>query len=183
MGWIQNRLKVRLVYFFEIAIILALDLGVFLSAILALRFVIFLTGYLFSEDAKAVRIFEVVSQISVICGYVFYTVFHLVNYLVKRAMSVKEKSREAGWAQDWFVVRLKHFFELTTTIIFNLAVFLVSSLILFFALFFAGRVFTEETTLVQVIEIVSHISVICGYAFYTIFDLIGYLGTLTKDKC
>lgn len=89
MGWMRERLEVRIKQFFDLLMIIIFDLAVFVCALLAVRFVIFLTECFFTEETTAVRIAKMVSGISVICGYAFYTVFDLFRYVRKL---VKEES-------------------------------------------------------------------------------------------
>jgi len=89
MGRFREKLKVQLERFFDLLMIIAFDSAVFLCAVLALRFGISITSWLFSEETTVVRIAKTMSCISVICGYAFYIIFDLIWYIRNQ---VREKS-------------------------------------------------------------------------------------------
>jgi transketolase len=82
--------------------------------------------------------------------------------------------------QDKLDIRFKGMVDLLMIIIFDLIVFVCAILALWFAFFLTSVIFPEETAAVRLAKIVSCISVICGYAFYTVFDLFRYLRNLFR---
>lgn len=100
MGWMRDRLEDRLRQFFDLLMIIVFDLAVFSCALLAFWFAVFLTGRLFPEETTVVRIAKMVSGISIITGYAFYTVFDLFRYLRGLARKEREFPASEQRAQD-----------------------------------------------------------------------------------
>jgi capsule polysaccharide export protein KpsE/RkpR len=75
---LRDKLKTHFHRSVEMVMMTVFNLMVFICAVLALRFAIFLTGYFFSQETVALRVTKTVSSIGVISTYAFHTILDLI---------------------------------------------------------------------------------------------------------
>jgi len=89
-----SELKTQFERFYRLLLLIVFDVAVFGCAIFAFGIIVFFAELLFDEDTPEVVAAKIVSFISVIGGYAFYSVFDLGLYIKKSLKKSGNSDRE-----------------------------------------------------------------------------------------